>query len=518
MPREPLILPVAPWLPDLPAYNPKGSPNIRGVLPDTEASYLACPGLQPASTALTTRCQGAASFFATDGTVTQFAGDSQDLWQINVAAPATWANVSKSSHAYSIAATDRWIFDTMNNVVFATDYADPIQAFTLGSSSAYADLAAAAPKCKFLCIIKNAFVLACFTNDGTNGVKPQRAWWSKFGDATSWPTPGTAAAIIAQSSFNDLLGPGGPIQGCVSNLANADGLVFQRRAIYRVLYTNAPDFLSFPPCEGQRGCIAPGSIAQIGYQVVFLADDGLYLHDGVTATPIGIEQVDRFLLGSVANPGDMALLHADRVIATVDPANKYFLMAYPSNLSPDGTPDRILVWNWAIRRYSILEVNLETLTRMVTVGYTLDQLTTILGFTVDNTMPNTFDSPFWQGGYLIASAFNPSHQLGFFTGPNLAATIDTMDIQPFAGRDLNVTNARPLVDGTGGSIALGRRRRLADTPVFGSPALMNSLGTCGVRGAARYIRGRFTMPAGAAWSQFQGIELDGGPMGSRFGR
>jgi hypothetical protein len=140
--------------------------------------------------------------------------------------------------------------------------------------------------------------------------------------------------------------------------------------------------------------------------------------------------------------------------------------------------------------------------------------------TLDGMPQFPFDSRVWTGGKDMLGAFDTGHRLNYFNGQNLAATVDTTELQPFPGRRTLITTARPLVDGgpspgSGPSVALGTRNRLVDAVSFTAATAMNSLGACPQRSSGRYVRGEITVPAGAAWTHLQGLELEVTPAGVR---
>src|SRR5690606_11281656 len=134
-------------------------------------------------------------------------------------------------------------------------------------------------------------LIAANTSDTSDGPRPERVWWSKQGDPTSWPTPGTSTARAAQSDFQDLVGDGGWCQGLVTGLQGADFVVFQERALWRAIYVGGDVIWQFDPVEGARGTPAPGSIVQSGGLCWFLGEEGFYEFNGVSARPIGADLV-----------------------------------------------------------------------------------------------------------------------------------------------------------------------------------------------------------------------------------
>lgn len=506
MPNKPLTLKVAEWLPDMPEFQTPGSGNVTNVYPLTPTSYgpVAAPAVY--SGALNARCQGAVSYIDPDGNVSMFAGDATTLYKIQQGATPTWQNVNGAG-GYNCPSYGQWKFEYYNGNVIATDYADAIQVFDLLSSSHFAPLSAAAPLAKYIAFVRG-FLMAFNTTDPVNGNATQRAWWSAFGNPSSWPTPGSSSAAAVQSSYNDILGSQGQGMGIVGNLGNADAALFFEHAVWRALYAGPPDVFDFFPAEGVRGTPFPNSILQYGNIAPYIGEDGFYIFDGLSSTPIGADKFDRFFFA------DLVAGYNDRVIGTVDAVNKQFIWAYPGSGSANGIPNKLICYSWVNQRATLVEITCEVMMRMLSLGYTLDQLGTVLGYTLDN-LPAPLDSPRWAGGSLVLGLFDSSHRLNFLTGANLAPTVDTQEIQPIPGRRARVGNARVLVDGGTPSVSVGRRERLVDNPNFTTAVAMNALGTCPQRATGRYLRGRITLPGGASFSHISGVEFDVTDAGTR---
>jgi len=85
-----------------------------------------------------------------------------------------------------------------------------------------------------------------------------------------------------------------------------------------------------------------------------------------------------------------------------------------------------------------------------------------------------------------------------------------------AGRLARIRSARPLVDAgpVTPSMQLGTRNRQVDEVSWGAASVMNAIGTCPFNTAARYMRGRITVPAGQSWDHIIGIDdVDAAPAG-----
>lgn len=363
-------------------------------------------------------------------------------------------------------------------------------------------IAAIAPQARYAAIIRNFLVLAN-TFDGTSGNQPQRVWWSGLNDPTNWPTPGTNTAAQFQSSFNDLFGDGGFCMGVVGNLGNADGAIFQERAVYRVMYEGPPGTFSFTAAEGVRGTPAPNSLIHFGNYVYYLGQDGFYRFDGSTSVPIGANKVDKTFYAMVDQN------HMERIDGCVDPSNKLVYWAFPSVSNINGNPDYIIAYNWNLDRWSLINVTCETIFYSLSFGFTLDNMP---GGTLDQIVPS-LDSRVWTGGSLILSGFDSSHKLAYFNGPSLAPTFDTSETEPYPGSLTFVQNTRPLIDGGSPLVALAARNTLQSSSVFGLPVAQNSFGTCPGTINGRYVKAEVTLAAGSQWQHFQGVELEAIPNG-----
>ena len=503
-----VTLPIAEYLPDMPDFPASGSSSIRNVYPRTPMSYGAINAPAIVYDALAKRCQGGCAYRDSGGGTHLFAGDANDLYTV-VASDATWQNVSKSAGVYNVDPEEEWEFAYFNGDLVATNFADNPQVFTLASSVAFADLMGGPPRARYVTVVKNAFVAFGNTYDTSNGNMPQRVWWSATGNHKNWPVLGSAAAAQVQSGAVDLLGDGGWIKGFASDLVNADAVVFQEYEVKQMIYAGPPTIFNFIPVEAARGTPAPYSIVPTGGIAYYLGQDGFYAFDGSASRPIGANRVDKTFFAAVQD--------LSRVVGAADPLNRLVWWAYPGPGSVAGNPTEILIYNWHLDRWAIADVSCETIMRLLSVGYTLDQLYTVLGYTLDN-LPAPLDSPIWQGGRLNLGIFDTNHKLNFFTGTPLAATVESSETQAIPGRRALITNSRPLVDGVGStaSVSIGHRERQQDAVSYGGAVALNSMGTCPQRVSGRYLRAKTTIASGSTtWTNVSGVEIDYVGQGTR---
>jgi hypothetical protein len=190
--------------------------------------------------------------------------------------------------------------------------------------------------------------------------------------------------------------------------------------------------------------------------------------------------------------------------AAIDPVNKLVMWAYPGQGSVDGMCNKIIIYNWAAKRWArVVDVSLETFMRWAATGYSLDSLDSVS--TNLDTLPDSLDSRAWVGGAQSLSAFNTDHKACTFTGTAMNAIVDTGEVQFTPGMRSSVMWARPLTDGTAASVTLRTRNRQADVATLGVASAQDSTGVCAFRSNARYHAARTTTTG--AFNFIQGVEL-----------
>lgn len=496
-----MLLTIADYAPDLPPNNSRGaSSNVVNLFPRTKESWGPVGTLSPySSNGLASQCLGAMTAIDTGADNFLFCGDATSLYELAPGSSA-FANVSKVA-GYSLAVSEKWNFTQYGNRVIGAAQGQNLQSFVLGSSTLFADLAAAAPQARYIATIKD-FVMVGNTFDGTNGAQPQRVQWCAIDDPTTWPTQGstTEAQLLAGSQI--IPGDQGWIQGVVGNLGTADGAVFFERGISRIVFQGSPTVFAFQPAEGVRGTPAPKSIAQLGALVYYLGEDGFYAFDGSTSTPIGVDRVDKTFWATV----NTSYLY--NVVGAVDPINRLVMWLYPSNSASDGTPDSLLVYNWTLDKWGFAQISADYIFRAVTQGYSLDSLDGYASGAYNlDTLPFSLDSRVWTGGQVLMGAFNPAHKLNYFTGSPANATADTVEIEPGGamGKRTFISTTRPMIDGGAPTVQMGYRNRLMDAPAFTPASALNTNGECPVRVDARYVRAR--VQTSGSFVHLQGIEI-----------
>jgi hypothetical protein len=110
------------------------------------------------------------------------------------------------------------------------------------------------------------------------------------------------------------------------------------------------------------------------------------------------------------------------------------------------------------------------------------------------------------------AAVGTTHQLGFFTGPNIEAILETSDGDG-QGKTVEINGLRPMTDAPGALVCVGARMSAQSTVVYSPEVVIDDQGFAEAYVETRYARGRMRVPAGTVWNYGQGIQADIGIAG-----
>jgi hypothetical protein len=266
---------------------------------------------------------------------------------------------------------------------------------------------------------------------------PYRVWWSAIGDPTNWPIPLTANAIAFQSGYQDLNAAQGPVMAIAGYPLY--GLIFQLTGITRANYVGGNVVFSFGLYSQNRGLIAHGAWIQVGTLVYFLSQDGWFVTDGNSISPIGTDQnnqagIDNWFWANV----NQAALSA--IACAYDDTTRCIYAAIPTGTNT--LPDTLLTYN-PIANY-----------------WTRAQIPSEFIFTDDN-------------GSTVAATeirlglFTQAHQYSSLLGSTLSGYIESCDLMPTDMSYRITTGVRPNVACTDTPRALaGFRNSMQDVVTY----------------------------------------------------
>ena len=444
------------WMPD--------QPSISGALVDAKNVVSQALGYGPFPTAATFSAAASENLTTlvagkTPANATKlFAAGSTKIFDVSGVGALT--NVSKTGGYTPNASGDRFRFTQFGNAIIGTNNSDPIQVYTLGTSTAFADLSASAPRCKFLTVVRDFVVTALTTESST--VYPARVRWSGINDETTW-----GSSQVTQADFQDI-----PDGGQIVGIRGGEfGLVLMEKGISRMSYIGTPFIFQFDNISRGKGCIAAGSIAQVQGITFFLSDDGFYLCDGQQVTAIGSEKVDRWFFANADESG------FDSMSSAVDPVRKLVIWNFKTTFAQR----KLVIYNFNTKKWTYGDAGTDFISDASTSATTLEGLDSISN-SID-ALTVSLDSILYMGGKYFLGGTSGAYVVTY-NGANATANIVTGDLN--AGGRSVVTLARPLIDGGSATVSVASRTLLSEQPSFGTAVAADSDNRVSLRGNGNY--------------------------------
>jgi hypothetical protein len=172
-----------------------------------------------------------------------------------------------------------------------------------------------------------------------------------------------------------------------------------------------------------------------------------------------------------------------------------------------GTPGRIILYNWVLKRGAVVEMNVTAMFTGFTSNISLDALDALYPSGLDS-IPISLDDASLAGGNPLLLIVNDANTLGTLNGANMAATLRLANVEPTPGRRSRIRTLRPVSDATNATATINARMRAGDAEGVVSASTMRGSGRMPIRSNGRYNDVTLTIPAGEAWSYIQGVELE----------
>jgi len=484
----PIPISFGPWEPDRATFESgalTAALNVTAVSGGYGPSY----GFRPTASTLDTPIKGAAVLSNDRAGQYIYAGSNQDIYVSNNAA----AFVSVYT-ATGLSDFERWQFARfVGKAIAVHPENDPVG----GDLGAAMTVLGGSPPPARVCGVVGNFLVLGDLDDGIDGLRPNRIRWSGFRNPDTWGTD-----IGTQADFNDMPDEGGTVQGIIGR---EFGTVFQRYMISRMTYVGPPTVFQLDVVEKKRGAISPGAIVDCGLIAAYIADDGFFLWDGTSSTPIGAQRVNEYFRKRMY-PGTEG-----RINGSFDPLEQVVSWAYCTDGS--GILKERLCYSLAENRWTLSNLNGYWFMSGFDVALTLEDLDAYGSL---DSLPFSLDDPTLLGGRVRVVGFDTDGAYGTLTGDALEGHLETGDWQSGPGMRAFVNSVRPLVDAGSVSCAVGARQQALSDPIFYTPDSPSVLdGRCPVRTSGRYMRVRTTIAGGQTWSRTTGVEVHAAREGMR---
>ena len=467
------------WEPDAALLNGQQAPEARNCIP-AKRGYRPMQSLAPMLfDALPEQVR--AGFSKKDGeTLLTYVATKGGIYALENSA---WV----AKHEGTAVSDGRYLTD-YGMSVYALFGRELLKADISGGATGNFSAVSAAPGAEVMGVVKDFLVLGRLTDYG-NGIH-----WSAIDNPTNWPAIGTDDAQYVQSD-RQIFPVGGRVQAIVGGIGGVDGLVFLEDGIQRMTYVGAPYIFQFDPVDRDRGLLAPKSPVVAGSLCYYLSEDGWRVTDGSGVKGIGLERIDQWFFDTC----DQA-----RVVETLgvhDAQNRLALWTFPSPTAPAGVHDRVLIYNYAVDKWSYATLNTETLFTDYTRGISLEELDRY--GTISNLPFSSLDVGSLKPGRLGVFAVTDEHKLANISGPSLEAVIDTAE---HGGDRMMLHGFRPLVDSGAAEAMPLYRSRQQDDRRGGKYSKQMRDGVCYQHLSTVYLSARVKVPAGEAWRSAVAVE------------
>lgn len=350
----PILFP--PWAPDLSPIVGVAQ-VVSGCVP-MRGGWSPFKVAQSFSDALGERCRGMKFARMADGSVKIFAASATRLYLLDNT-DNSWDDVSKGGAAYpDLVTTDNWQIEQYNDLVIAVQQNTAPQVFDLSSSTEFADLGGSPPFASHIAIINRFIVLTGLLSE------PRRVQWCDLDAPTTW------TAGVGLADFEDL-----PDGGSCLSVAGGDafGVVFQDESWRTLTYMpGSPLVFAINRVSKTDPMYARYSAITAGGRVFFCGAQGFkMIQPGGPSEPIGKDQVDETFFKDV----DSSQLRL--VIGSPDPTSTRVYWAYKSIAGNDELFDKILCYDWSLKRWGFIPQSGEYLAPLQKSGLTLEQLDAI---------------------------------------------------------------------------------------------------------------------------------------------
>lgn len=498
-------LPWGEYAPDLPPLvNAKGLIRARNMLPKV-GGYEPISGLAtlPNATALGARPRGSLSGIDANGSGYLYAGEETKL---QVQRDSGLVDISQAG-GYLMGPTDRWSFAKFGARMYASNIHTTIQQHQIGSPDSFADIPLFAPRARHIATIGN-FLFAGNIYDPVEGPLPDSVSWSAIDNPLLWPDLTSDDATQVQADRQPLEGDAGWIQDMVSGAEV--GVIFQERAIHRFDPVGGSTIWRANRVEQGHGMFVPYSGVAFGRKVFYIAEDGFRIFDLTESHPIGNNRTSATFLADLDN----AFL--DRVWTVKDPDRTVIWTAYPGSGNTNGRPNKLIMYDYVLDRFTEGELDLESLIENATTSALSIDAPASTGDPDDVDDPSgedSFDDRQASFGNSRMGAFDTSFVASDFSGSLLEGLFETGDIEGAPGQFYWMESIRPLVYERKIEISVSEREELTDDVVFGPYLTLDLDGRVPIRSEGRYHRLRVKLPAG--WQDAIGLDIYGHESGSR---
>jgi hypothetical protein len=309
------------------------------------------------------------------------------------------------------------------------------------------------------------------------------AQWCQFNNSSVWTT-GTNQADKQPSLW-----------GQMRRIVGGEyGIILTDKAVVRVSYVGSVNdiIFQFDEISAEVGCMAAGSVCNVGRLIFFLSERGFMMCDGQEVLPIGDEKFNRWFFSTYSR-ADIAASGRDR------PAQQRSEVGHARRYRADHQ-----LQLGAEARHHHRDRRDRDL-HGIYVGVSLDALDAIYGDLDSITI--SLDDASLAGRQPSSPARQQRQRAGFADRGQSGSALRLNNIEPTPGRRSRIRNLRLVSDTTDASATVDARMREGDANMV-SAATMRTNGKLPIRANGRYNTVEVVIPAATDWTNIQGCEIE----------
>jgi len=490
---QPITINFGAWLPDIASYNNPGVVEALNVYPVT-GGFSPFGDANGTGDTTSEAVTGSEMFFRNDKTFVTVAGSSTKL------IVRSGSTVTETSGFTAISQEHAWRFDRFKDYIIAVSPNNASQYISdIDTVTTWLPLPGSPPKAAVVGRVGDFLMMGDLTDiDGT--VAPNRVRWSAFNNPlANWVTDRGEL-----SDYRDLDPKYGSVTGVAGNL------IFQERAIHRATFVGAPKVFDIVPVSTDRGCIAPGSLVEVGANVYFLGPDGFYVTNGVAVDQIGANKIDRWFMDHVLSSS------IGRTHGAMSWPKQSIVWAFISGDVSQFTKQ--VIFSFSTGEWSSSDLPVNYIVRSKTDAVTLGDLA--VTYPTGLTPIGVIGNPEFMPSDLLLSAWvkiGAGSEFATLDGSARNAKLTTGDRQLAPGRRTRISGILPLVENQSGNsrVQILHRNKLAAPQTATSLSVEGANGQCPQNVDARYVQVRMDIPVGAVWDMATGVIVSARVSGAR---
>ena len=490
-----MFIPFEEWMPDRASLG-TGSIRALNVLPTAEG-FETAPGFLPATTLPSPpgNVLDIQAFDTSAGTTATVAFCREKIW---VLTGTSWFDVTRESASIKDPYTTDpevgfWSFAKWGDILYATNYKDPIQKFDLVAGTPCVDIDGNLPggfRARHLIIVGD-FLVAFDTNDdsGSNAAPYRMHWSGRLRPEDFLPS------LEFQSGYRDII----DIGNIVRPIGGQYGFILGQTGSVRIDYAGPPLVWQLTGLDEDIGCLYRRSVVKVANSIFWYSPRGWRKSGGGPSVAIGTGKVDSYFRKRV-DPRS-----TNRMSTAIFRDRSVILFSYVSVDSVDSWPDEAVFLNFDTNKFTEGRYSVKFFGQMAKPPLLTDDA--VWGELLSDASDDLVDNEESERPEVIAVGVDNSLLTTSGVAPDVY--METKEVQFFPGKKARVLRVRLVAEGDDPnySVRISTRDTVPATQPASDPWIIpERTGACAADRRGRYHRFGVRLPG--RFSSILGLDID----------